>query len=1743
MSFGRQSDHVNFSVGCDGAWALLRRVVTRVMPCIDLDLQRAARKNLSCYFLLSVLVLLCHVVTVEASFMHDSKAHFPRGCRDPWTLVDRVQVPTLVQVTVCMHMRVLVQGEWTAFTYGPPHVEQYDLALEGDRRTLYVWLLGVRHRFPVRLLPHRWYHVCLKRDAARHSIALDVDGSPSVRTVTGEPIPPGGDLLLGCRARHAPISHLGEMELYLFRVWDDIGNHDTCENGTVVGWSSEEWDRGEWAPVRDDRLPCGPRRVKREALPSGQDRSLVVTLPPPTLSPPPSFTSPPPPSETTLPPPTTPLPIVIPPITLTPPPPLLSIAPPLSSTSSLPPLSAAHPLTSLTTSSSTPVTATVPQTTPALVTPSPLTSALQTTASVTPSTLPPSTSSTSPATTSTMLPQTTSTILSPTASTTLLPTTSTTLLPDTSSMLSVTTSTMLSPNTSTTALPTTSTMLSPNTSTTPPPTTSTMLSPNTSTTLLPTTSTMLSPNISTTLLPTTSTMLSPTTSATLSPTTSLEITVNMSTAASYTLTTAPANNNTTGPLAIQCTFPEFCANKTAFYWMVLEMQSTKGKKTESDISNWLSSVFNIYTCVLSSQATTNMVANTTSSAQNTPSNSTTSGRGQKTCPEKDETAVLLFQGIEVLCDEKEKIRITNCTALLQLSRPTDPCVLYQALVDGSGKSSIQAHLLGQVEQVAKGLCSSENVLAPGGSFEKCYSSSPVSDVCRSEHPVNVTCNSSAGNVVVPVDIQKPVEQICSQSNLTEMFNCDCSTFCNDTAAYYTLSVLIIAPQITSEDVQSLVNQLGSVPPACNSSSTIPDSLCSMASTVSGVFQEAYLKCSAVFDICTVILKLARPLDICMIRDVLVPLFQTTPGIIYDSPLTRLAMCDWPSGSTVNMSKISFPLISTDLSVSQICDLHSSSLLTCNMGETVGVSLSEMCMPGPIPPPFTAAPPNTTSSLTPTPSPIDTMANTSTTFLPLNTTIQHNMTTGPPKNTTSQIDTTTLQINTTGSPKNTTTLPSSTSDITEGVTMMPPKTPTNATKTASTTTLSTPTSSTTTAESSPSPIILPGKPTTIAPANTTNTAATTVSMTTKSPETEAEGLLNLTKDVSSLNSSQVAQLVSQLENLLSGPNVSLNLGRTVITIVSNLLNASVETLASSSNRIIGVVDTVGLKLVVQGETETILSDSVALAVKKVDGANFQETSFSITDPSNVQISGNLKGQTNTRNIVPSSPQGSITLPASLTDNLSPEQQLLASRVQFNFYQKSTVFQDRALGKRTLNSGILGTSVANLSISNLRHNVIFTLRNNEPIPANFVASCVFWDFSRNGGSGGWNPSGCFVQNSTDEETICSCNHLTSFAVLLDISREGITNRIQSIILTYITYIGCGISAIFLSITLLTYLAFGKLRKDIPSKILIQLCTALLLLNLVFLLDSWLALYPNSVGLCISTAFFLHYFLLVSFTWMGLEALHMYLALVKVFNTYVSKYMLKFSLAGWGVPLIVVIIVIAIDKNNYGLISYGKFNDGSTDDFCWLKNDVAFYVAVVAYFCVIFVVNLSMFIVVMVQLYRIKRQNPHNVQQRSGLQDLRSVAGLTVLLGLTWGFAFFAWGPVNLPFMYLFAIFNSLQGFFIFIFHCAIKENVRKQWRTYLCCGKLRLPENTEWSRTATQNRTKKLSAIRATSFGSSTSVQSSNTSSTSSFLPSDSTERPNGIGSRHEDGQITSLDEPNGDVVLNEINSRYRTQRGQ
>nr|XP_044995949.1 adhesion G-protein coupled receptor G2 isoform X4 [Jaculus jaculus] len=603
-------------------------------------------------------------------------------------------------------------------------------------------------------------------------------------------------------------------------------------------------------------------------------------------------------------------------------------------------------------------------------------------------------------------------------------------------------------------------------------------------------------------------------------------------------------------------------------------------------------------------------------------------------------------------------------------------------------------------------------------------------------------------------------------------------------------------------------------------------------------------------------------------------------------------------------------------------------------------------------------------------------------------------------------------------------------------------------------------------------------------------------------------------------------VSQMEKVLSFGSLEPNLAGEMINRVSKLLHSPPALLAPLAQRLLKVVDDIGLQLNISNATITLTSPSLALAVIKVNASNFITTTFAAQDPADLQVS--LETQ------APENSIGIITLPSSLMSNLPANDVELASRVQFNFFETPALFQDPSLENLSLISYVISSSVANLTIKNLTSNVTVTLKHINPKQDDLTVRCVFWDLGRNGGKGGWSSDGCSVKDRRLNETICTCSHLTSFGVLLDLSRTPLPPG-QMMALTFITYIGCGLSSIFLSVTLVTYIAFEKIRRDYPSKILIQLCAALLLLNLVFLLDSWIALY-NMRGLCISVAVFLHYFLLVSFTWMGLEAFHMYLALVKVFNTYIRKYILKFCIVGWGVPAVIVAIILTISPDNYGLGSYGKFSNGTPDDFCWINSNAVFYITVVGYFCVIFLLNVSMFIVVLVQLCRIKKKKQLGAQRKTSIQDLRSIAGLTFLLGITWGFAFFAWGPVNVTFMYLFAIFNTLQGFFIFIFYCVAKENVRKQWRRYLCCGKLRLAENSDWSKTAT-NGLKKQTVNQGVSSSSNSLQSSSNsTNSTTLLVNNDCSVHASGNGNASTERNGVSFSVQNGDVCLHDLTGK-------
>ncbi|GFT67771.1 adhesion G protein-coupled receptor L3 [Nephila pilipes] len=106
------------------------------------------------------------------------------------------------------------------------------------------------------------------------------------------------------------------------------------------------------------------------------------------------------------------------------------------------------------------------------------------------------------------------------------------------------------------------------------------------------------------------------------------------------------------------------------------------------------------------------------------------------------------------------------------------------------------------------------------------------------------------------------------------------------------------------------------------------------------------------------------------------------------------------------------------------------------------------------------------------------------------------------------------------------------------------------------------------------------------------------------------------------------------------------------------------------------------------------------------------------------------------------------------------------------------------------------------------------------------CMFWNFTKQT-YGQWDGSGCYVIRTNQTHTMCSCDHLTNFAVLMDINDNIKEDEIQSIM----TYVCCGVSSFTLIGTLICLLTIRSLhgRRSIITG---NLCFCLLITNLLII-----------------------------------------------------------------------------------------------------------------------------------------------------------------------------------------------------------------------------------------------------------------------------------------------------------------------
>lgn len=554
---------------------------------------------------------------------------------------------------------------------------------------------------------------------------------------------------------------------------------------------------------------------------------------------------------------------------------------------------------------------------------------------------------------------------------------------------------------------------------------------------------------------------------------------------------------------------------------------------------------------------------------------------------------------------------------------------------------------------------------------------------------------------------------------------------------------------------------------------------------------------------------------------------------------------------------------------------------------------------------------------------------------------------------------------------------------------------------------------------------------------------TTSITAINAATVQSDLLALTKQSSTFTDNDVSLSMDVIENVLNEKSVFSNkqMSEDMVESLSNLLNAPDNSMAKNpgkaSERFVKSVELLADSIVVPATGFSAVNENLALLVRNSDPNNFAGITMTATVKPGQALTNNKIVIRDGEN--PGALDSGVVVPASFFNTV----QKTSSKFSFAVYGKENIFtnvdtsalQTSTTGKpNQVNGPVISTTLQKADVQNLNQPILFRFKHydkNSQLP-----QCAF---IRNKGTTGleWSTQGCSVRNHVPgSHTDCECNHLTSFALLMDIYQTGGgLSEANRLALTYISYIGCGVSLLGLLLTLITYFMFRKLRTNNPSKILINLCIALAITNIIFLIGMQDYTLDNEIG-CKIVAVSLHYVLLSALCWMLVEAFYMYLALIKVFNTYFSHFLLKCCLFGWGVPLVVVGVTLGINSTN----NYGQQSGG----ICWLS-PIPFYAAFLAPVGIILILNFITFILVFRTIIRGSGKKIAKSDAKTSVsQRLKGAVALIILLGLTWAFAIFAIGDGGIIFQYLFTIFNSLQGLFIFVFNCLLKTDAQNAWK---------------------------------------------------------------------------------------------------
>ncbi|MFT7816820.1 adhesion G-protein coupled receptor G5-like isoform X1 [Arapaima gigas] len=387
---------------------------------------------------------------------------------------------------------------------------------------------------------------------------------------------------------------------------------------------------------------------------------------------------------------------------------------------------------------------------------------------------------------------------------------------------------------------------------------------------------------------------------------------------------------------------------------------------------------------------------------------------------------------------------------------------------------------------------------------------------------------------------------------------------------------------------------------------------------------------------------------------------------------------------------------------------------------------------------------------------------------------------------------------------------------------------------------------------------------------------------------------------------------------------------------------------------------------------------------------------------------------------------------LPPSLLPRRKSTA-KVVCTLFNNTKEFQVRAQlsqGWGDIASMVVGISVEGEVVTNLPEPVrIHFYHTNGTMGGSYQVCCVPADPQVR-----WRRDGCDANTTSAKETVCSCSHLTYFALLLEVNKRNVFPHLET--LTWITGLCCAISAIscLLLIVLITRQRCSQKTSHQSTSDHRGLALAMFLLCVLFAFAGVVAnVAPEKA--CTAYGATLHWALLSCACWMAMEILHTFWLIYMVMRPFL-KCRLQI-LVGFGLPILVVMIFsLSMDVYGQRQLSSGE-DDSRPFLMCWIKHTVGGHLALN--------VTLGFFAFVVssggVMLLLVLRQVQERPEWKKNRVTFFSIWGLSLLFGLTWGLAFIHFGVLTVAIDFLFTIINSLQGFFLLL-RFIVLERIRKQ-----------------------------------------------------------------------------------------------------